>query len=77
MANTERESLHIFWTTEGISIKFSEKDVTYENIKSHTQPGFHPLLRRYLFEKNTDKREGGRREVKLRLRLGLKGINFL
>ena len=30
------------------------KDVTYDNIKSHKKPGFHPLFRRHIFEKNTE-----------------------
>ena len=37
-ANIDRVILHNFWTTWGISIKFSGK-----KIKSHKIPGFHPL----------------------------------
>ena len=29
------------------------KDVPYDNFKSHQKPGFHPLLRRYNFQKTT------------------------
>ena len=29
------------------------KDVTYDNIKSHEKPGFHPLFRRHIFRKTT------------------------
>ena len=34
------------------------KDVPYDKIKSHKKPGFHPLFRRYIFQKTTVK-EGG------------------
>ena len=42
IANTDRESLHIFWTTWGISIEFSEKMWPYQ-----------PLFRRCIFGKVT------------------------
>ena len=29
------------------------KDVTYDNIKSHKKPGFHPLFSRYIYRKTT------------------------
>ena len=29
------------------------KDVTYDNIKSHKKPGFHPLFRGCIFGKTT------------------------
>ena len=29
------------------------KDVTYDNIKSHKKPAFHPLFRGYIFRKTT------------------------
>ena len=29
------------------------EDATYDNIKSHKKPGFHSLLRRYIFRKTT------------------------
>ena len=38
--------------------------ITYDNIKSHKKQGFHPMFRRYGFEKNN----------KLR---GVKGLNAL
>ena len=31
------------------TISVFKKDVTYDNIKSHKKPGFHPLFRRYIF----------------------------
>ena len=34
IANIEREVLHIFWTTWGISIKLSGK-MWHDNIKNH------------------------------------------
>ena len=34
------------------------KDVTYDYIKSHKKPGFHPLFRKYIFQKTTGG-EGG------------------
>ena len=37
-------------------INFNEifrEDVTYNNIKSHKEPGFHPLFRRKAFQKIT------------------------
>ena len=36
------------------------KDVTYDNIKSHKKPGFHPLFRRYIFRKSTKGGAGGK-----------------
>ena len=30
-----------------------QKNVTYDNIKSHKKPGLHPLSRRYIFGKTT------------------------
>ena len=35
------------------------KDVTYDNIKSHTKPGLHPLSRRCIFAKTTGDGGGG------------------
>ena len=29
------------------------KDVPYDNVKSHKKLGFHPLFRRYIFQKTT------------------------
>ena len=29
-------------------------DVTYDNMKSHKKPGFHPLFKRYTFRKTTE-----------------------
>ena len=34
IANIEEKNLHNFWTTWGISMKFSGKDVTCDNIKN-------------------------------------------
>ena len=36
------------------------KDVTYDNIKSHTKPGLHPLSRRCIFAKTTGGGGGGK-----------------
>ena len=53
IANIDREFLHIFQTTCGNSIKFSAKMCFKDNIKGHKKPGFHPLFRRYIFQKTT------------------------
>ena len=37
------------------------KDMTYDNIKSHQKPGFHPLFRRNIFRKTT--KGGGRSKI--------------
>ena len=34
IGNIDRESLHIWWTSLGILMKFSLKNVAYDNIKS-------------------------------------------
>ena len=47
------------------------KDVTYDNIKSHKNPGFHPLFRRCIFRKTT---RGGR--IDLPAVLGLSNKAF-
>ena len=36
-----------------LSNDLSWKDVTYDNIKSHKEPGFHPLFRRHTIRKTT------------------------
>ena len=46
-ANIDRETLQIFWKIWRISMK----DATYNNIKSHKKPAFHPLFRRQIFGK--------------------------
>ena len=46
--------------------KVFREDITYDNIKSHKKPGFHPLFRRYIFRKTTEG-EGGGLVVKLTL----------
>ena len=34
------------------------KDLTYDNIKSHKKPGFHPFFRGYIFRKTKGAGEG-------------------
>ena len=51
IVNIEGKSLHIFWTTWGISIKIFTKDVVYDNIKGHKKPGFHSLSLENMFGK--------------------------
>ena len=51
IANIDRESLRIFWTSWGISMKFL--DVTYDNFKSHKETGFHHLFSRCIFQNKT------------------------
>ena len=62
IVNIEEENLQIFWTSWGISMKFKKKDVTYDKIKPHKNPGRHPFSGKHLFWKNTRVRGvGGRR----------------
>ena len=51
IANIDRESLHIFWTTLEISMKFSGK-MRFMILKV-TKKEFHPLFRRYIFGKTS------------------------
>ena len=53
IANIDRETFHMCWTTWGILMRFPEKDVTCDKTKSHKKPGFQPLFRRYIFRKTT------------------------
>ena len=51
IANIDREILHIFVHTMNKLRNFNEiftKDVTYGNIKSHKNLGFHHLFRIYV-----------------------------
>ena len=50
IANIDRETLHNFWTTWEIAMKFSGK-MCLTILKFTKKPGFHPLLRRYIFRK--------------------------
>ena len=43
IVNNDEENLRIFWTTRGISMKFSGK-MYHENIKSHEKKCFTPSL---------------------------------
>ena len=52
IANIDRESLHIFWTTLGISMKFSGK-MRFMILKV-IKKEFHPLFRRYIFGKTSN-----------------------
>ena len=47
------DNLHVFWATWGLSMKFSEKNVAYDNIKSHKKYSF------TLSEENTFFEKGG------------------
>ena len=49
IANIDREIFHNFWTTWGVSMKFSGKMWLMIKLK----PGFPPLFRRYIFRKTT------------------------
>ena len=55
VVNIDGQNLHIFWTTWGIDEEkdLEEKDVTYDNIKSHKKSGLYPLYRRYIIGKTT------------------------
>ena len=56
IANIEREILHIFWTTWGISLKISGKMWLMIILKVTKKTEFHPFFSRYIFRKIT---EGG------------------
>ena len=47
IANIDRESFHIFWTTWGILMKISGK--TWLLIIKSQKRGLHPVFRRYIF----------------------------
>ena len=49
---TEEQNLHISWITWGFSIKFSEKNITYGNIKCHRKKGFTLGLENTFWENN-------------------------
>ena len=51
IANIDREILHIFWTTWGISIKFSEKMWFLITLKVIKNKGFTLSLEYTFFEK--------------------------
>ena len=48
----QRNSLYLLNDLRNFN-EISWKDVTYDNIKSHKNRGFHPLFRKYIFQKNT------------------------
>ena len=50
---TEEQNLHISWITWGFSIKFSEKNITYGNIKCHRKKGFTLGLENTFWENNS------------------------
>ena len=52
VANIDREFFHIFWTTQGNSMKVSGK-MCFKIILGHKKPGFHLLSRRYIFQETT------------------------
>ena len=51
--NIEEENLDSFWTTRGISMKFSGKKVAYDNIKGLKKQGFTLSLENTIFGKTT------------------------
>ena len=53
IVNIDEESLHIFWTTWGISMTFSGKEKMWlmTVLKVIKNAGRHALSRRYIFEK--------------------------
>ena len=51
IANIDRESLHIFWTTWGISMKFSEKMWLMTILKVTKNQGFTLFLENTFLEK--------------------------
>ena len=52
IANIDREILHNFWNNLRNFNEIFRKDVPYDNFKSHKKPGFHPIFRRYNFQKS-------------------------
>ena len=53
IATVNREIIHNFWTTWGVSIKFSWKMWIMIILKVTKKTGFDPLFRRYIFCKTT------------------------
>ena len=51
MTNINKKFLHILWTTWWKFNETFKKDVFYDNIKSHKKSGFHPVFRRYIFQR--------------------------
>ena len=51
IANIDREVLHNFWTTWGISMKFSGKMDLMIILEATKNPGFHPPFEETFFEK--------------------------
>ena len=53
IANIDRESLHIVWTTWAISMKYSGKICLITLLQATKKTKFHPFFKRYIFQKNT------------------------
>ena len=51
VVNIDEENLHVFRKTWGISIKVSEKYVSYDNIKIHKKQGVTPYIENKVLEK--------------------------
>ena len=51
-SNIDRNYLHLLNDLRNFN-KILRKDGTYDDIKSHKKPGFHPLFRRSIFRKAT------------------------
>ena len=51
LVNNDKENLHLFQSTWGISIKIFRKNVSYDNIKSHKKQGFTPSLENTVLKK--------------------------
>ena len=53
IAKTGEEHFHIFLITSWISMNFSEKNITYNNIKSHKKPVLYLSSKKHNFGKST------------------------
>ena len=51
-SNIDRNYLYLLNDLRNFN-KILRKDGTYDHIKRHKKPGFHPLFRRYIFRKAT------------------------
>ena len=54
IANIDRENSSYLLNNLRNFNEIFRKDVPYDNFKSHKKPGFHPLFRRYNFQKTTE-----------------------
>ena len=58
VVNIEEENLHIFWTTKGISMKFTGK-MWLMIISKVKKEGLHPFSEKHIFGKSTEGWGGG------------------